>query len=131
MMGKEKSAKGQKIGRNSRSASSKLQAQRTARNKAKRQAANKAQGVPQPMYEVREVRAERKEMVERAKHLAHKKAFREHVEAVRKAEVDRTILGDGGVKLTVPKGLNPKDYKEAMKARIRAHRQTHGIRRAG
>lgn len=123
MAKKSDGTNGQKIGRHSRGNSNKLQAQRTARNKAKRQAASKSLGGPQPIYEVREVRAERKALIEQAKHAAHKKAFKEAIQAARKAEVSRTLMGDGGVKLTVPPGLNPKDYKEAMKARIRAHRQ--------
>jgi hypothetical protein len=123
MMAKKDGTNNAKIGRHSRGNSNKLQAQRTARNKVKRRSAAIGLDTPQPIHELREVRAERKALIEQTKHAAHKKAFREAIQAARREVSISTLMGDGGVKLTVPPGLNPKDYKEAMKARIRAHRQ--------
>ena len=73
---------------------------------------------------------ERKQVIEARRRAEHKRAFRRMIAKARREAEQATIQGNS-VRLVVPAGLNPKDYKEAMKARIRAHRRDHGLRPKG
>lgn len=129
-MGKKNDgAKGAKIGRGTRSPSGKMQAKRTERNKAKRQAA--AGGSDEGLRQVhipREVVMETKRERELRQRTEHRRAFKAKVEEARAcATIEAQTLDGRAARLILPKGVQPKDFHAAMKARILRHRAEHKL----